>query len=712
MSKYQKVLMAEDVSMSEAFLKQLNQVVEQNLTNEQFSVEDLAREVGFSRSQVHRKLQSLTGQSISQFIREFRLQRAHQLLLKQVGTASEIAYQVGFNSPTYFNKCFHEYYGYPPGETINRSLADLTVENTFTSAEITNRSNSVRSLLLILLGLVVVAAGIFLVIPQTDQIAVTSQSASEISIGVLPFKIIGGDPQGKYFSEGVQEEILNHLSRIQGLRVKSRTSMEIFQGQTPNLDQLAALGLTHYLEASTRKNGDRFRITVQLIDARTNDHLWAQNYDGDYANIWDTQSDIARKVAEALQIKISPQTVESIQKKPTRNTQAWDDYLNGQYFWRKYLSLRQPHDLRKSVSYLKSSIHQDPDFALAYTTLALAYQQQSVHPDITFDFINADSVLTLLNTAIEKDPSLSEPYEHRGNYFAYVTKDTVAAHRDFKQAIQNGPHLPNPYWRYGSFLSLSRHDLAGGLKYCFLALEKQPQTPDLVWVLVRTGWIYLGVGEYEKAAHYIEKALVYEPENLAIMIALGHLYRVAQWSEKSYQMAQRMIEVSPRNRGLYELGMYHMLQGDYQHAVSSFQKFYAEAQETSVQALHGNHMYGYSLLKTGDAELAQQKLDIALQFLLDKGQPTEDFELAKIYAARKLTDSALFHLERAVATMSYWGMQDWMEIDPLLESIREQPEFKQLVALAHEKVQVKALEIIKLETAGEVPLSLEGLDYL
>src|SRR5688572_25611652 len=105
-----------DLSMSDAFYKQMAEIVEANLSNEQFGVEDLVREVGLSRSQVHRKLQEITGQSISRFIREIRLHRAHEMLVDGAGTASEISYKVGFGSPTYFNKCFVDFFGYSPGD--------------------------------------------------------------------------------------------------------------------------------------------------------------------------------------------------------------------------------------------------------------------------------------------------------------------------------------------------------------------------------------------------------------------------------------------------------------------------------------------------------------------------------------------------------------------------------------------------------------------
>src|SRR5688572_10860054 len=118
-----------ELSISDAFFKKMAEIVEANLGNEQFGVEDLVREIGLSRSQVHRKLHEATGQSISQFIREIRLQRAHELLVDGAGTASEIAFSVGFGSPTYFNKCFVEHFGYTPGEAKDRASSTSALSN-------------------------------------------------------------------------------------------------------------------------------------------------------------------------------------------------------------------------------------------------------------------------------------------------------------------------------------------------------------------------------------------------------------------------------------------------------------------------------------------------------------------------------------------------------------------------------------------------------
>ena len=236
----------------------------------------------------------------------------------------------------------------------------------------------------------------------------------EKSIAVLPLDIIGGDPEGEYFAAGVREEILNHLSRLEDLHVKSRSVVDRMGERTTTTQELVSeLKLTHYLEGSAQKVGEQIRITVQLIDAQSNDHLWSENYDRNYENLLDTQSEIAKKIAEALRVTISPEVARVIDKQPTDNPQAWDDYLRAMHYWRRYAAIRKPTELENMVRFLKASIQKDPDFALAYSRLALAYQQVPFDPEIVFDFINFDSVLILCNRAIELEPSLSDPYVTR-----------------------------------------------------------------------------------------------------------------------------------------------------------------------------------------------------------------------------------------------------------------------------------------------------------
>src|SRR5687767_12780063 len=208
------------------FLEKLKKEVDENLTNDQYSVEELAKNIGMSRSQLHRKLSTATGQSVSQFIREYRLQRGMELLKKGDLTATEVADRIGFGSPTYFNKCFNEYYGFPPGEVKNKVVENPAMINAVATDQFNSASNpplitAKRKFLLLKIvaavtGLLIVGA-IYFTYPELIGVgflakALREEDRTEVyptlsdnSIAILPFKNLSEDQRNEYFSEGVIE---------------------------------------------------------------------------------------------------------------------------------------------------------------------------------------------------------------------------------------------------------------------------------------------------------------------------------------------------------------------------------------------------------------------------------------------------------------------------------------------------------------------------
>jgi len=241
--------MNQPLSMDQVFLNKVNTLIEANLGNEKFGAGELSHELGMSRSNINRKLRSLNKTSISQLIQEYRLQRAMEMLRQKVATASEIAFRVGFSSPTYFNKCFHEYYGFPPGEVKKLEAYDrektksvILTEPSAGRSELltTNIMKAKRKRLIpwIVFSVLLVMGVIFsflyffkadLFQRSRDAKNITITDA-EISIAVLPFINLSNDPEQEYFSDGMMEEILSHLFMIGGLRIPSSSSTMRYKG--------------------------------------------------------------------------------------------------------------------------------------------------------------------------------------------------------------------------------------------------------------------------------------------------------------------------------------------------------------------------------------------------------------------------------------------------------------------------------------------------
>src|SRR5437773_1262222 len=190
------------------------------------------------------------------------------------------------------------------------------------------------------------------------------------SIAVLPFDNLSRDPDNAYFSEGVQDEILTRLAKVADLKVISRTSTQHFKSAPENLPQIAKqLGVTNILEGSVQRVADQVRVNVQLINALTDEHLWADTYDRKLTDIFAVESEIAQAIAQALQATLTGSEKSSIAKKPTENPEAYELYLKGRFFWNK----RSGVDLRKAIQFFNQAIAKDPSYALAYAGMADSY---------------------------------------------------------------------------------------------------------------------------------------------------------------------------------------------------------------------------------------------------------------------------------------------------------------------------------------------------
>jgi TolB-like protein/AraC-like DNA-binding protein/Tfp pilus assembly protein PilF len=701
----------QSIAVQGEFIGQINTILEERYSDEKFNVTEFAQSLALSRSQLHRKIKAATGKPVGVLLKEFRLKKAKRLLESGTVTVAEAGYQVGFGNPSYFNYCFSKYYGYPPGKVkyhSNGSNGKLNLEQgPSVTLEGNNAVNKWKALSWMLAITLVLILGLVLVQGRSGQTSPEASKADdEKALAVLPFVNLGNDPDGEYFAEGVRYEILDHLSRIEGLNVKSKLVVDRLEDSGTSIDQLVAtLGLTHYLEASINKVDDQIRITTYLTNANTKNQIWSESYDHSYGDLLITQGEIAKKVAEAMKVNISPETAQLIKKKSTTNPDAWDDYLRATHYWRKFNVLRKPADLEHMVRFLKSSIKKDTNFALGYSNLAMAYLQVPYDPDITFNFINPDSVLILCDLAIELDSSLSDPYLRKAYFYTYYRPDTVAAVANYQAAISKGSHLAEPYWRYGNFHLSRRWDVATALKLIFQGLEKQPDSWLLARMLNSIGFIYMEIAAYDKAEYYYDKALVYAPDDFYLIHSKAYLYSMTLERDKQLAHLQKIMELSPLNTGLMGLGMYYLMVEDYEQSVKYFEEYYTKASETaSSGVMHQNHNYSYALKKLGRLEEANEKLEIAFKALGTVTWDT-DYDYAKIYAYRGLVDSAYYHLEKYISGDIRWGLSDHIEYDPLFENIRNEARFRDLVLQAKHKVQLKREEVQRLEQMGEIPES-------
>src|ERR1700720_4472287 len=274
------------------------------------------------------------------------------------------------------------------------------------------------------------------------------------SIAVLPFDNLSRDPDNAYFAEGVQDEILTRLAKIGDLKVISRTSTEKYKSAPANLREIAQqLGVAHIVEGSVQKADDQVRVNVQLINALTDAHLWADTYDRKLLDIFSVESDIAKTIADTLQAKLSGSEKTAISKKPTANPEAYELYLKGRFFWNK----RTGADLLKAIDYFNQALTADPSYGSAYAGLAQSYlllpPYGAAAPKDSIPQAKA-----AVKKALELDDTLAEAHASSGRILSGFDFDSQQAITEFERALQLNPNYATAHHWFGSgpLLALGR----------------------------------------------------------------------------------------------------------------------------------------------------------------------------------------------------------------------------------------------------------------
>jgi TolB-like protein/Tfp pilus assembly protein PilF len=299
-----------------------------------------------------------------------------------------------------------------------------------------------------------------------------THALDSLRVAVLPLNSLSADPGDEYFSDGMTDELISTLSKIQRLSVISKSSVMQYKTIRKPVKQLAMeLDVGTILEGSVRKSGSRVRVTIQMIDAVKDRHLWAENYDRELQDIFSVQSDIAGKVAETLQVKLLSVEKEQIEEVPTRNAEAHTLYLKGCYHVDKGSS---PKDMEKGITYFELALAEDPRFALAYTALATIYVNVAGESMPTSEAI--PKAKEALDHAFSLNVKLAEAYTAKGWMAFQFDWDWVDAENSFRQALAIKPSLAIAHSDYGLFLaSMGRFDEA--VSEARRAQELDPASP-------------------------------------------------------------------------------------------------------------------------------------------------------------------------------------------------------------------------------------------
>jgi TolB-like protein/class 3 adenylate cyclase/Tfp pilus assembly protein PilF len=367
----------------------------------------------------------------------------------------------------------------------------------------------------IVIGILLLAAligGVFLWFHRSSHSGSTAVVVPDKSIAVLPFENLSDDKQNAYFTDGVQDEILTHLAKIADLKVISRTSvMQYKSGVTRNLRKIGEeLGVARVVEGSVQRAANKVRVNAQLVDARTDAHLWAQTYDRDLADVFAIQSEIAKAIAEQLQAKLSPNEKKAIEQPPTTDLAAFDLYSRAKslVLTRRFSATAEP-DLRKAIELLDEAVKRDPSFFDAYCQLAYAHESlYAVFGDHTPARLALAEAAVQVATRLR--PDAGETHLARAQFLYNGRRDYAGALAELesvRRALPNDPRL----FELTGFILRRRGQQEEGLRYLERAAELDPRNFDTLQQITIS---YQYLSRYADAIATYDRALGIVPDNV------------------------------------------------------------------------------------------------------------------------------------------------------------------------------------------------------
>ncbi len=451
------------------------------------------------------------------------------------------------------------------------------------------------------------------------------------SIAVLPFDNLSRDPDNAYFAEGVQDEILTRLAKVADLKVISRTSTQRFKSAPSDLREIAKqLGVTNILEGSVQKADEQVRVNVQLINALTDAHLWADTYDRKLIDIFSVESEIAKTIADTLQAKLTGSEKQMMAAQSTSDTAAYELYHKGRSLWEK----RSGDNIPKAIAFYEEAIARDPNYALAYAGLAQAY--------IILPFWAGVDRLDASSKA--KDAAL--------------------------KALRLDPNLAEAHLALGKVLFFSEIDLAGALREYQRAIELQPNDA--------TAHHWLGndtlaaLGRFEEAIAQGKRAVELDPLSTVINTDLGTTFYYAHRFDESARQLRKTLEIDPTSfYAHYNLGIALQAAGDLSGAIAEY--------ERAKQLSDNPFMSAFC----AQAKAYAGDKDAALRMLSDLDKISQHREVvgywrALLYLSLNNKDEALRWLEQGFKERDGSNIS-WIKVDPLLDPLHGDPRFEALV---------------------------------
>ncbi len=447
------------------------------------------------------------------------------------------------------------------------------------------------------------------------------------SIAVLPFGNLSRDPDNEYFAAGIQDEIITRLAQISDLKVISCSSTQRYKGSAENLRQIASeLGVTNILEGSVQKASDQVHVNVQLLNALTDSHLWADTFDRKLNDVFAVESEVAKTIADTLRAKLTGREAATLNARPTENSTAHELYLKGRFFWNK----RNNTDLQKALSYFQEAAKEDPNYALAWSGIADVYVLLPL-----FGGANpADAypkAKEAANKAVALDSNLAEPHADLALLADIFDFDPSLSMREFEKAIALNPNYATAHHWFGNSV--------------------------------------LGaIGDFDRSIAEMRRAVELDPLSIAINVDLGVSYYYAGRYQDGIVQIRKALDLDPNSYYAHSnLGEALELSGDLSGAIAEYEKSVALDSDPSPLALLG-HAQALAGNRAGALKILQQ--------LAASSRYAPDYSVGLVYLGLGDKSQAMDWLEKSFAKRQ--PDLNAIRFDPLLKPLHGDPRFEAL----------------------------------